>query len=134
MGIEFLHRTLKTFSAVLLIFIPFGIYYFGVYPTLSILSGGVWGIVNLLLLIRLVQLVVRPGGVDSAKPVVVVFALMLLLFVAGYYLLTIPQFEAWQLLIGFTGLFAILFLKAVGRVLVKADSQPSAHTDIQKVL
>ncbi len=134
MGIEFLHRTLKTFSAVLLLFLPFGVFYFGVYPTLAILSGGVWGIINLLLLIRLVRLVIRAGGVESAKPVVLVLALMALLFVAGYYLLTVPQFEAWQLLIGFTGLFLILFLKALGRVLVKADNQSSVHTDIQKVL
>lgn len=134
MGIEFLHRTLKTFSAVLLVYLPFGVFYFGVYPTLAILSGGVWGIVNLLLLIRLVQLVIRPEGVDSAKPVVLVLALMALLFAAGYFLLTVPQFEAWQLLIGFTGLFLILFLKALGRVLVKADNHSPARTDIQKVL
>lgn len=134
MGIEFLHRTLRTFSVVLLVFLPFGVYYFGIYPTLSILSGGVWGILNLLLLIRLVQQLVKPGGVESAKPVVLTLVLMVLLFVAGYFLLTIPRFEPWQLLIGFTGLFGILFLKALGRVLVKADSQPSAHSDIQKVI
>ena len=134
MGLDFLHRTLKTFSVVLLIFLPFGLVYFGVWPTLAILSGGVWGIVNLMLLIRLVRLVIRPGGVERPKAAVAVLVMMALLFVAGYFLLTVPQFAAWQLLIGFTGLFLILFLKALGRVLVKADESPSTHTNIQKVI
>jgi hypothetical protein len=134
MGPDFLDRSLKTFSLVLLIFLPFGLYYFGLYPTIAVLSGAVWGIINILLLARLIRATIRPDGVASLRPVLWVLAGFVLLFVAGYYLLTVPVFEPWLLLIGFTGLFGIMFLKALGRVLTKTDEVSSTGHNVQKVL
>ena len=134
MGPDFLDRSLKTFSLVLLIFLPFGLYYFGLYPTIAVLSGAVWGIINILLLARLIRATIRPDGVESLRPVLIVLAGFVLLFFAGYYLLTVPVFEPWHLLIGFTGLFGIMFLKALGRVLTKSDEESSAGHNVQKVL
>ena len=134
MGPDFLDRSLKTFSLVLLIFLPFGMYYFGLYPTIAVLSGAVWGRINILLLSRLIRATIRPDGVDSIRPVLIVLAGFILLFVAGYYLLQVPVFEPWHLLIGFTGLFGIMFLKALGRVLTKSDEASSTGHNVQKVL
>lgn len=119
---------------MLLIFLPFGLYYFGLYPTIAVLSGGVWGLINILLLARLIRATIRPEGVESLRPVLIVLAGFVLLFVAGYYLLTVPVFEPWHLLIGFTGLFGIMFLKALGRVLTKSDEASSTGHNVQKVL
>jgi len=134
MGPDFLDRSLKTFSLVLLIFLPFGVYYFGVFPAIAILSGGVWGIINILLLSMLIRATLRPGGIETLRPVISSLVGFVLLFVAGYYLLQIPAFEAWHLLIGFTGLFGIMFLKALGRVLVKSDQEQSTGHNMQKVV
>lgn len=134
MGPDFLDRSLKTFSLVLLIFLPFGVYYFGVYPSIAVLSGGVWGIVNILLLSRLIRSTLRPGGIDNLRPVILSLVGFILLFVAGYYLLSVPVFAPWHLIIGFTGLFGIMFLKALGRILVKPDQEQSTGHNVQKVL
>ena len=71
MGLEFIGRTLRTFGLVLLIFLPFGFYYFGLYATLAILSGAVWGIVNLIFLTELVKAIIRPGGVQVERAIVI---------------------------------------------------------------
>ena len=134
MGPDFLDRSLKTFSLVLLIFLPFGVYYFGVYVSIAVLSGAVWGIVNILLLSRLIRSTLRPGGIDTLRPVILSLVGFILLFAAGFFLLRVPVFEAWHLLIGFTGLFGIMFLKALGRVLVRSDEEQSTGHNVQKVL
>lgn len=134
MGPDFLERSLRTFSIVLLIFLPFGLYYFGIFPTIAVFSGAVWGIVNMLLLARLIRSVLRPGGVEHFGPVAMVLFGFLMLFVAGYFLLTVPQFDPLHLLIGFSGLFGIMFLKALGRVFVGADEDAPAGRNVQKVL
>ena len=134
MGPDFLERSLRTFSIVLLIFLPFGLYYFGLFPTIAVLSGAVWGIINILLLSKLIRSVMRPGGVEHIAPILAVMAGFILLFVAGYYLLAVPQFDPLHLLIGFTSLFGIMFLKALGRVFIGADEDSSAERNVQKVL
>ncbi len=127
MGLEFIGRLLRTTAVVLLVFVPFGLYYLGVYPSVAVLSGCVWGMLNLLLLTRLIRLTIRPDGPTEVKSIAMVAILFLLLFVAGYGLLKVDQFAPWLLLIGFTSLFAIMFLKAVGRWMTKADDGTLAH-------
>jgi len=39
LGLDFITRTLKTTGVLLLIAFPFGLYYYGLYPTLAVLSG-----------------------------------------------------------------------------------------------
>ncbi|MGH8015570.1 MAG: hypothetical protein ACREBV_05220, partial [Candidatus Zixiibacteriota bacterium] len=58
----FISRTLKTTCVVLLIFFPFGIYYLGFYSSLAILSGGIWGMLNLILITLLVKNTLHPDG------------------------------------------------------------------------
>ena len=61
MGLEFIDRTLKTSGVVLLIFLPFGLFYYGVFPSLAIFSGGVWGMLNLIFISALVGETLQPG-------------------------------------------------------------------------
>ncbi len=122
MGLEFIGRTLRTFGLVLLIFLPFGFYYFGAYPTLAVLSGGVWGMLNLIFLTELIKAVIRPGGTQIERAIVFGVIKFPLLYLTAYALLKIPQFKAVWLLAGFSGILLIVLLKALGRILLGLDN------------
>lgn len=123
MGIEFIGRTIKTSALVLLFAFPFLLYYIGLFGSLSFLSGAIWGILNLMLLTSLVQSVIRPGGAQGARAVVVGLVKFPLLYGCGFFLLTIEQFDVRWLLAGGTLSLAVIILKAGGRLLIKADEQ-----------
>lgn len=124
---EYISRTIRTFGAVLLVFFPFGLYYLGFYPALALLSGGVWGIVNLLLLSSLIKAVIRPGGVLMERAIVLGIIKFPLLYLSAYALLKIEQFEVKWLLGGFSGLFAVMLLKSLGRILLGLDNRPAGE-------
>ena len=122
MGLEFIGRTLRTFGIVLVVFLPFGFYYPGFYPSLAILSGGVWGMINLMFISALVQSAIRPEGADVGRTVGFMLIKFPALYVAGFFLLKVPMFTALHLLIGFTGVMAIMVLKVLGRLFLGLDS------------
>lgn len=122
MEVGFVGRSMRTYGIVLLIYSPFGLYYFGAFPTIAVLSGGVWGIANLIFLTALVKAVIRPDGVQTERAVVYGLIKFPLLYGAAYALLKVEQFDPWWLLAGFTGVLAIMILKAVGRVLLGLDN------------
>jgi len=134
MGLDFISRSLKTSGVVLLIFLPFGLYYLGVYNTLAIFSGAVWGIVNLLFITRLIKVTIRPDGVNSFQAIGLSLIKFPLLYLAGYFLLKIPHFEPLYLVIGFTSILAIITLKVMGKALIDSDSQKQNNGRLQKVL
>ncbi len=131
MGLEFIGRTLRTFGVVLLIFLPFGFYYFGASATVAILSGGVWGMINLMFLTGLVQALVRPGGALVERAIVIGVIKFPLLYLTAYALLKVPMFEPALLLAGFSGLFVIMFLKSLGRIMLGLDN-PIPHQSLKR--
>ena len=131
--LDFLDRTLRTTGVVLLIFLPFGLYYFGVYPTLAVFSGGVWGIVNFIFVSALISTTIRPGKADKARAVALSLVKFPLLYASGYFLLKVPQFEPLHLMVGFSSLFGVLVLKALGRLLLALDDKPRREQGLQKV-
>ncbi len=133
MGLDFIDRSLKTSGIVLLIFLPFGTYYLGIYPTLAVFSGGVWGILNLIFISALVRSTIRPEGVFLSKALGLALFKFPLLYAAGYFLLKVHYFEPMFLLIGFTSLFVIVFLKALGRVVTHLDDTPSTDKPHQSI-
>jgi len=134
LGLDFITRTLKTSGILLLIAIPFGVYYYGLYPTLAVLSGGIWGIINLILLKNLVTAAIRPGGADWPRAAVIMLFLFPLLFVAGYFLLTVEVFGVLHLLIGFSVPLVVMVLKVLGRLLLGLDSQKRNSETLQGAL
>ncbi|MCK4573004.1 MAG: hypothetical protein KAU36_01475 [candidate division Zixibacteria bacterium] len=120
-NINFVGRTIRTTGIVLLVFLPFGFYYLGTFPALAIFSGGVWGIINLIFLSAMVRAAVRPDGADTRRVASVGLIKFPLLYLAGYFLLKVPQFDALFLLIGFSSLIAIMVLKSLGRLLLGLD-------------
>ena len=117
MGLDLIIRSLKTTAILLVIFLPFGIYYLGFYPSLAVFTGGVWGLFNLLFISALVRVTIRPGGVDKVKAIGIGLFKFPLLYVAGYFLLKAPIFDPMYLLIGFSSFLAVLVLKVLGRLI-----------------
>lgn len=127
MGLEFIGRTLRTFGIVLIAFLPFGFYYLGLFPSLAILSGGIWGMINLMFISALVQSAIRPEGADVGRTVGFLLIKFPALYVAGFFLLKVPQFSPVHLLIGFSGVMAIMVLKVLGRLFLGLDSSRKNH-------
>ncbi len=131
MGLAFIDRSLRTFGVVLLIFLPFGLYYFGLFPALAVFSGGIWGMLNLILLSRMVRVSLRPEGADRGKTLALALLKFPVLYAAGYFLLEIPQFEPLLLVIGFTGLLGIIVLRALSRAVIQVNDQPQKSSNAQ---
>ena len=133
MGLEFIDRTLKVSGIVLLIFVPFGLYYLGVYPSLAVFTGGVWGMINLIFIAALVRAGIRTEGVDKFKAFGIAIFKFPLLYLSGYALTQVPQFEPLYLLGGFTSLFVIIVLRAAGLAMMKASDQNEESTKVRGI-
>ena len=133
MGLEFIDRTLKTSGVVLLIFLPFGLFYYGVFPSLAIFSGGVWGMLNLIFISALVRETLQPGKVNAVRALGLALFKFPLLYVSLYFLLKIPVFSPLQVTIGLSGILAIILLKAVGRVFVQSGDHPDNSANAERV-
>ncbi len=133
MGLEFLDRTLRTTGIVLLIFLPFGLYYLGVWPTLAVFSGGVWGLVNLIFLAALIRATLRPENVDKMQALGLAVIKFPLLFGAGYFLTQVSQFNPLYLLAGFTSLFVIIVLRAIGTAMMRASDRPNDSDKVRGI-
>ncbi|MEA3297599.1 MAG: hypothetical protein U9R56_07030 [candidate division Zixibacteria bacterium] len=129
LGLDFLNRTLRTAGIILLIFLPFGIYYLGFYPSLAIFSGGVWGIVNFIFLSAIIRSTIRPDGIDGRRVLILGIIKFPLLYFAGYCLILVPQFTPLLLLIGFSVTLTVMVLKIASRVLLGLDSKKQKDMD-----
>lgn len=121
-GFKFLDQIVKATGALLLIFFPFGIYYLNFFDSLAVFSGGIWGIINFMSISAIVKLVLSPDNPDKIKALKLGFIKFPMLYIAGYFLLSVPQFDAAYLTIGFSSLFGVLFLRAIGSLLFPSPS------------
>jgi hypothetical protein len=131
--LDFIARTLRTAGVVLIIALPFGIYYFGVFPTLSFFFGGIWGMLNLLFLRHLITAVIRPDGVDIPRAVLTGLVKFPLLYVSGYFLISNTHFQPSNLLWGFTAVLGVMVLKVLGRWFLHLD-ESNSQEPLQKVV
>ena len=127
-------RTLRTTGIVLLISFVFGAYYFGFWTSLAFLSGGIWGMLNFMFIAALIRATLRPDEVDVMHAVGFAAIKFPLLYVAGYFLLKIPQFDVYAVIIGSTMVLLVLVLKAVGRAILGMDSHSNKNTTAQGVM
>ncbi len=112
---------------LLLILFVIGIYYFGFYDSLAMLSAGIWSLVNLMFMAALIRTVLRPGGIDKLSAAGLAVIKFPLLYAAGYFLLTVDIFRPVPLLIGFSMVLIVMVLKAVARVMFKLDEDVINH-------
>ncbi|MFQ5452759.1 MAG: hypothetical protein ACE5D6_01055 [Candidatus Zixiibacteriota bacterium] len=127
LDIDFIGRTLRTTAFVLLICFVFGLYYFGFYPALAFFSGGIWSMINFMFISFLIKTTIRSDGIDKGKALGLAVFKFPFLYLSGYFLLKVHQFEPVHLLAGFSVLFMIMVLKVVGRALLGLDNQKQNH-------
>ena len=81
-----------------------------------------WGSLNLWFLTQLVVEIFSPGKeIRKGKVIVIAVVKFPLLYAAGYLLLRINYFPAISLISGFTLIFLVMFLKALGRWVLSLD-------------
>ncbi len=103
------------------------------FPALAILSSGIWAMLNLILITMLVKYTLRPEGPDTGRAIASAFVKFPLLYLAGYFLLKVPQFDPLYLLIGFSGLLAIIILKLLGRAFLGMDNETAGNHGSERV-
>ena len=131
-NLDFIDRTLKTTGLVLLISLVFGMYYFGLWDSLAFFSGGIWGMINLILLKRFVREAFRPDKIDTVTVVMLALIKFPLLYISGYFLIQIEMFDIKVLLYGFSAVLVVLVLKAFGRLFLGLDN--GGNSPVQKVI
>ena len=132
MDISFIDRTLKTTSILVLLFAALGSLHFPFYDVLATITGTIWSIINLYFLALLIRSTIRPEGPDKMAAVAFLFIKVPLLYLAGYFLLTVPIFQLKYLVIGFSAPMAVILLKVLGRVLLGLDQKKPNHESQQE--
>lgn len=118
MGIEFIHRVIKTSLIVAALIFLFAVFYYRFDYASGIFVGCGWGCVNLFFLINLITETTNLEGVNRKRVLLLVLLKFPLLYVSGYFLLRINYFPVTSLLVGFTLIFLVLLLKALGKILI----------------
>jgi MFS superfamily sulfate permease-like transporter len=123
MGIEFIYRTIKTSLILALIILLFVSVYYNFKFALGILVGCMWGCLNLYFLSSLIVETIKLEKINRRKVLLIVLVKFPLLYFLGYILLRIKYFSALSLLAGFTLIFVVLALKALGRIILHLDDK-----------
>ena len=123
MGIEFIHRTIKTSLILALIILLFVSVYYNFKFALGVLVGCMWGCLNLYFLSSLIVETIKLEKINKRKVLLIVLVKFPLLYLLGYLLLRIKYFSALSLLAGFTLIFVVLALKALGRIILHLDDK-----------
>jgi hypothetical protein len=123
MGVEFIYRVIKTTLVLAVLGFLFLTVYYDFKFGGGILAGAAWGCLNLLFLTHLITEIFSPGKeIQKGKVILVALVKFPLLYAAGFLLLKIRYFPAESLVIGFSLLFVVMFLKALGRWILSLDS------------
>lgn len=117
MGIEFIYRIIRTSLIVaVLSFLFISVYYsfpFG----LGLFLGTAWGCLNLFFITQLITEAISLKKPNKGRIILILLVKFPLLYFAGYMLLWLKYFPVESLVIGFTLIFAVIFLKALGRLI-----------------
>ena len=124
MGVEFIHRVIRTSLVLAALGFLFVTVYYDFEFGGGILAGAIWGCLNLLFLTRLITEIFSPGQeIRKGKIILIAVVKFPLLYAAGFLLLKITYFPPVSLVIGFSLLFLVMFLKAMGRWILSLDSK-----------
>jgi len=129
MELEFINRVIKATLILAVLCLIVVSFYYGFSCGLAIFAGAVWGSVNLFFIKQLVQNWLIVGPRDFLKIYTILGIKFPLLYLAGYGLLKIKYLPPLNLLLGFSLIFGVIFLKGLGRLfLEKSQSQEKSKT------
>jgi len=124
MKLEFISRVIKVTLIVAVICLVVVGFYYGLSYGLGIFAGAVWGCVNLYLIKQVVGNTLTLEQKDYLKIFTILGIKFPLLYLAGYGLLKIKYLPALNLLLGFSLIFGVIFLKGLGRVFLEKNQIP----------
>jgi hypothetical protein len=122
MGLEFISRIIKTTLILALLAFVFGSVYYDFSEALGCLVGAAWGVLNLYAIKSLITEVITPDRPRKSVALVLALIKFPLLYAVGYFLLSLNYFSPESLLVGFSLMFAVAFLKVLGRVILGMDT------------
>ena len=126
MGLEFLKRVQRATLVVGVIAFAFVGLYYDVSFGLGMLIGCLWGVANFWAITRVLTAVMTRGPIDRHRAFIFAAIKFPVLYVAGFLLLRSGWFEPISLVAGFSLLFLVVLLKALGRVVLQLDGRPQA--------
>lgn len=121
MSLEFLKRIWKTTLIVGLVVFAFTAVYVEVRFAWGLLVGCLWGVANFIALTAVLTSYVTPGEVNRKRALVLAAVKFPVIYGFGYLILRSEWFEPTSLLVGFSLLFMVTLLKALGRSYLKMD-------------
>ena len=118
MGLELIKRTYRTsFIVAILVFLyTWGYYSFP--SAVGILTGTIWGCLNLFFITNLVTSFVKAGEKDYTKIWILLLVKFPILYGLGFLALIIGYFEPLTFLLGFSLVLAVIILKVLGKYLL----------------
>jgi len=119
MELEFINRVIKTTLILAVLVLIVVSFYYGLPYGLGIFAGAIWGCVNLFFLKQLVRNWLVVGPKDHLKIYTILGIKFPLLYLAGFGLLKIYYVPPLSLLLGFSLIFAVIFLKGLGRLFLE---------------
>ncbi len=131
MSLEFLKRIWKTTLVVGLVVFAFTAVYFEMQFAWGLLVGCLWGVANFVALIAVLTSFVTPRGareVNRRRALILAAIKFPVIYGIGYLILRSEWFEPVSLLVGFSLLFMVTLLKALGRSYLKLDDHREATT------
>ncbi|HVP36614.1 MAG TPA: hypothetical protein VMT04_06410 [Terriglobales bacterium] len=123
MGLEFINRIIRTSLIVSVLAFLFVAVYRNFPFGLGIFLGTAWGCLNLFFIKQTIVEAFSLKKPNKGKLALILLVKFPLLYFAGYVLLRLKYFPAESLLIGFTLIFLITFLKALGLAVLSSFSK-----------
>jgi len=124
--LKFVDRIIRTTLILAAILFPFFALYIGMNFALSVLSGAVWGVLNLWA-IKIIVTSLMPGGKKNIiVGLLVLFLKLPVLYVAGFLLVTWDYLSVSGLLWGFSGVLIVTLFKVLGRMYLGLDDSGRA--------
>lgn len=115
--LQFLYKTLRLTLFLTVFLGAFLFYYYGSSFGLGFISGSFWNIVNFTILIGLIRSIFRNTKPNKAKIAVFFILKFGLLYALGFAIIKYSNFSLGGILAGFSLLFLVLFIEALGKVL-----------------
>ena len=123
MDLDFLKRIGRS-TVVLgaLAFVFVAVYYDPTFAA-GILIGCLWGVANFAAISAVIRATIRPGGIQRRRALLLAAIKFPVLYGIGYIILRSHKFLPVALVLGFSLLFLVTFLKALGRFYLRLDER-----------
>ncbi len=118
MGLDFINRVAKVSIILAAIQFPFVSLYGGWLLAIGIVLGCLWGAANIILIKYIITGVLSPNPSNKVKVLILAAVKFPVLYGLGYLLLKVGYFSPESLVMGFSIIFLVASLKAVGIYLI----------------